>query len=49
MKTLHEKEKKLKDTIEKLNLIKTEDPSLQNSIIVLDKEKNQLEIEKKRT
>ena len=47
MKTLYEKEKKLKESIEKLNLIKTEDPNLQNSILNLDKQKNQLEIEKK--
>ena len=47
MKTLYEKEKKLKETIEKLNLIKTEDPNLENSILNLDKQKNQLEIEKK--
>ena len=47
MKTLDEKEKKLKESIEKLNLIKTEDPNLQNSILNLDKQKNQLEIEKK--
>ena len=29
MKTLYEKEKKLKETIEKLDLIKTEDPNLE--------------------
>ena len=45
MKTLYEKEKKLKESIEKLNLIKTEDPNLQNSILTLDKQKNQVEIE----
>ena len=39
MKTLYEKEKKLKESIEKLNLIKIEDPNLQNSILNLDKQK----------
>ena len=47
LKKLNFENPDLKNSIEKLNLIKIEDPNLQNSILNLDKQKNQLEIEKK--
>ena len=45
MKSLYEKEKKLNEAIEKLNLVKPEDINLKNTFINLDEQKNQLEIE----
>ncbi len=48
MKTLFEKEKKLNEALEKLNLINPQNSNLKESIVNLEQQKNQLEIEKKR-
>ena len=47
MKTLYEKEKKLNEVLEKLNLLNPQTPDLRETIANLDYQKNQLEIEKK--
>ena len=47
MKTPSEKEKKLNLSINKLQNINLENPSLKNSLKNIDQQKNQLEIEKK--
>ena len=47
MKTLFEKEKKLNEALEKLNLLNPQNSNLKESIVNLDQQKNQLEIEKK--
>ena len=47
MKTLFEKEKKLNEALAKLNLINPQNSNLKESIVNLDQQKNQLEIEKK--
>ncbi|SVE18684.1 uncharacterized protein METZ01_LOCUS471538, partial [marine metagenome] len=47
MKTLYEKEKKLNDVLEKLNLLNPQTSDLRETIANLDYQKNQLEIEKK--
>ena len=46
MKTLYEKEKKLNEALEKLNLLNPQNSNLKETISNLDNEKNQLEIEK---
>jgi len=47
MNSIHEKEKKLKQALEKLNLINPQNLNLKETISNLDQQKNQLEIEKK--
>ena len=47
MNSIHEKEKKLQQALEKLNLINTESINSKETIFNLDQQKNQLEIEKK--
>ena len=47
MNSIHEKEKKLNQALEKLNLINPQNLNLKETISNLDKQKNQLEIEKK--
>ena len=47
MKNLFEKEKKLNEALEKLNLLNPQNSNLKESIVNLDQQKNQLEIEKK--
>ena len=47
MNSIHEKEKKLQQALEKLNLINPQNLNLKETISNLDQQKNQLEIEKK--
>ena len=47
MNSTHEKEKKLNEALEKLNLINPQNLNLKETISNLDQQKNQLEIEKK--
>ena len=47
MNSTYEKEKKLNEALEKLNLINTESLNSKETIFNLDQQKNQLEIEKK--
>ena len=47
MNSIHEKEKKLEEALEKLNLINPQNLNLKETISDLDQQKNQLEIEKK--
>ena len=47
MNSIHEKEKKLEEALEKLNLINPQNLNLKETISNLDQQKNQLEIEKK--
>ena len=47
MNSIHEKEKKLEEALEKLNLINPHNLNLKETISNLDQQKNQLEIEKK--
>ena len=47
MNSIHEKEKKLEEALEKLNLINPQNLNLKEAISNLDQQKNQLEIEKK--
>ena len=47
MNSTHEKEKKLEEALEKLNLINPQNLNLKENISNLDQQKNQLEIEKK--
>ena len=47
MNSIHEKEKKLQQALEKLNLINHQNLNLKETISNLDQQKNQLEIEKK--
>ena len=47
MKTLYEKEKKLNEVLEKLNLLNPQTSDLRETIANLDYQKNQLAIEKK--
>ena len=47
MNSIHEKEKKLNEALEKLNLITPQNLNLKETISNLDQQKNQLEIEKK--
>ena len=47
MNSIHEKEKKLQEALEKLNLINPQNLNLKETISNLDQQKNQLEIEKK--
>ena len=47
MNFTHEKEKKLDEALEKLNLINPQNLNLKETISNLDQQKNQLEIEKK--
>ena len=47
MNSLYEKEKKLNEALEKLNLTNPENLNLKENISNLDRQKNQLEIEKK--
>ena len=47
MNSIHEKEKKLDEALEKLNLINPQNLNLKETISNLGQQKNQLEIEKK--
>ena len=47
MNSTYEKEKKLNEALEKLNLINPQNLNLKETISNLDEQKNQLEIEKK--
>ena len=47
MNSIHEKEKKLQQALENLNLINPQNLNLKETISNLDQQKNQLEIEKK--
>ena len=47
MKNIHEKEKKLTDTLQKLREINIQDSKETDEVVVLRDQKNQLEIEKK--
>ena len=47
MNSIHEKEKKLQQALEKLNLINPQNLNSKETISNLDQQKNQLEIEKK--
>ena len=47
MNSIHEKEKKLEEALEKLNLINPQNLNLKETVSSLDQQKNQLEIEKK--
>ena len=47
MKTLYEKEKKLIEALENLNILNPQNSNLKEAIASLDNQKNQLEIEKK--
>ena len=47
MNSIHEKEKKLEEALEKLNLINPQNLNLKETISNLDQQKNQLKIEKK--
>ena len=47
MNSIHEKEKKLQQALEKLNLINPQNINMKETILDLDQQKNQLEIEKK--
>ena len=47
MNSIHEKEKKLEEALEKLNLINPHNLNLKETISNLDQQKNQLQIEKK--
>ena len=47
MNSIHEKEKKLQEALEKLILINPQNLNLKETISNLDQQKNQLEIEKK--
>ena len=47
MNSIHEKEKKLQQALEKLNLINPQNLNYKETISNLDRQKNQLEIEKK--
>ena len=47
MNSTHEKEKKLNEALEKLNLINPQNLNLKETISNLDQQRNQLEIEKK--
>jgi chromosome segregation ATPase len=47
MNSIYEKEKKLEEALEKLNLIDPQNLNLKENISNLDQQKNQLEIEKK--
>ena len=46
MKTLHEKEKKLTEALEKLNNLEFQKTDFNKEVKILDDQKNQLEIEK---
>ena len=46
MNSIHEKEKKLEEALEKLNLVNPQNLNLKETITNLDQQKNQLEIEK---
>ena len=46
MNSIHEKEKKLEEALEKLNLINPQNLNLKETISSLGQQKNQLEIEK---
>ena len=47
MNSIYEKEKKLNQALEKLNLINPQNLNLKEAISNLDQQKNQLQIEKK--
>ena len=47
MKTIFEKEKKLRDVLDSLNNLELKNPHMSKEIESLDNQKNQLEIEKK--